>query len=206
MFAPTQWGEAELVEKKSRFLGQVWRVESEDEARAHIQATKKRYHDARHHCFCYRIDSTIMRYSDDGEPQGTAGQPMLHLFEQEEIVRVCCVVTRYFGGTLLGTGGLVRAYGHTAKLALEQAGRSQRKLLSQLEITCSYPHFESVQKTILAHGGIMDTTDYGVEIVLQIRLEHQVELFLADLSEVTAGSAKATPLGEIEDWVALSLF
>ena len=109
-YIPTQASETEFVEKRSRFIGHVWRVDSEEEARARIEEMKKRYYDARHNCWCYLIKDGPVRYSDDGEPQGTAGQPMLNVFQREGVVNVVCVVTRYFGGILLGAGGLVRAY------------------------------------------------------------------------------------------------
>ena len=119
-------GEAEYVEKRSRFIGRIWPVSSEEEARRRIEETRKQRYDARHHCWCYILrDGNVMRYSDDGEPQGTAGQPMLNVFLREELTNVCCVVTRYFGGILLGAGGLTRAYGCTAKLALNAAGISR---------------------------------------------------------------------------------
>ena len=123
-YIPTQASESEFVEKRSRFIGHVWRVETEEEARAHIEEMKKRYYDARHNCWCYIIKDGPVRYSDDGEPQGTAGQPMLNVFQRENVVNVCCVVTRYFGGILLGAGGLVRAYTQGAKDALDAAGIS----------------------------------------------------------------------------------
>ena len=95
---PCGYGEAEFVEKRSRFIGQLWRVETEEEARAHIEEVRKQYHDARHHCFCYVLrEGNILRYGDDGEPQGTAGQPMLNVFLKEEVTNAVCVVTRYFG-------------------------------------------------------------------------------------------------------------
>ena len=120
---PGEYGEAELVEKRSRFIGQVWRVETEEEARERVEQVRKKYHDARHHCWCYLLrEGGVLRYSDDGEPQGTAGQPMLNVFQKEGVANAVCVVTRYFGGILLGAGGLTRAYGSTAKLALDGAG------------------------------------------------------------------------------------
>ena len=121
---PTGAGESELTEKRSTFLGHVRCVETEDEARAFIAAMKKQYHDARHNCWCYRLHSGAERYSDDGEPQGTAGIPMLEVFKRAEVTNVVCVVTRYFGGVLLGTGGLLRAYAKSAKDALDAAGVS----------------------------------------------------------------------------------
>ena len=119
---PAGEGSSEYVEKKSRFLGRVFAVSSEDEARALLEAVKREHYDARHNCWCYILRGGAKRYSDDGEPQGTAGQPMLNVFEREGIENVLCVVTRYFGGILLGTGGLVRAYTAAAKDALLDAG------------------------------------------------------------------------------------
>ena len=107
--------ETEFTEKRSRFITNLYRVESEAEARAKIEEIRKRHYDARHHCWCYLLrEGGVVRYSDDGEPQGTAGQPMLNVFQRQEVVNVCCVVTRYFGGVLLGAGGLTHAYGHAA--------------------------------------------------------------------------------------------
>ena len=107
---PTKSGASEYVDKRSRFLGLVRPVGSEDEARTIIAACKKQYHDARHNCWCYLLRDGTERYSDDGEPQGTAGIPMLEVFRRAGVTNVVCVVTRYFGGVLLGTGGLLRAY------------------------------------------------------------------------------------------------
>ena len=115
-YVPAQDSETEFTEKRSRFIGHLWRVESEEEARERIAQTKAKYYDARHNCWCYLIrEGGITRYSDDGEPQGTAGQPMLEVFRREGVENVCCVVTRYFGGVLLGTGGLLRAYTRSAQ-------------------------------------------------------------------------------------------
>ena len=108
-YVPTGMAESELVEKRSRFIGHVFPVGSETEAKARIEEMKKKYHDARHNCWCYRLKDGLERCSDDGEPQGTAGQPILNVFQREAVTDVCCVVTRYFGGVLLGAGGLVRA-------------------------------------------------------------------------------------------------
>ena len=120
-FIPAGSGEAELTEKRSRFLGHVRHVESEEEARAFIAATKKKYYDARHNCWCYLINGGPERYGDDGEPQGTAGIPMMEVFHRQGVVNAVCVVTRYFGGVLLGAGGLLRAYTRTAAEALAAA-------------------------------------------------------------------------------------
>ena len=114
----------EIVEKKSKFIGNVFYVETREEAENIIKEQKKKYHDARHNCFAYRVidnDNIIEKSSDDGEPSGTAGAPMLNILSKEDIVNTLVIVTRYFGGILLGTGGLVKAYSETTKLALEQA-------------------------------------------------------------------------------------
>ena len=137
-YIPTGPGDAEYVEKRSRFLGKVRHVESEEEARAFIEAMKKQYHDARHNCWCYLLKNGVLRYSDDGEPQGTAGQPMLEVFNREGVTDVVCVVTRYFGGVLLGAGPLLRAYQTTAKETLNAAGVSVVRRWVELTIPCGY--------------------------------------------------------------------
>ena len=107
----------EIIEKKSKFIAHVFPVQTQEEAEGHIQKLKKQYWDAAHNCYAYQLGekSEIQRFSDDGEPQGTAGKPILEVLKGENLTNVLVVVTRYFGGTLLGTGGLVRAYGRTAK-------------------------------------------------------------------------------------------
>ena len=115
-YVPVDAGETEFTEKRSRFLGHVRRVETEAEARAFLDEMRKKYYDARHNCWCYVLhEGGVVRYGDDGEPQGTAGQPMLNVFQREGVENVVCVVTRYFGGVLLGAGGLTRAYAKSAK-------------------------------------------------------------------------------------------
>ncbi len=114
----------EIVEKKSKFIGNVFYVETREEAEKIIKEQKKKYHDARHNCWAYRVlddNNVVEKSSDDGEPSGTAGAPMLNILSKENIVNTLVVVTRYFGGILLGTGGLVKAYSESTKLALEQA-------------------------------------------------------------------------------------
>ena len=155
-FIPTGASETELVEKRSRFLGHVWPVESEGEARARIEEIRKKHYDARHNCWCYRIrEGGVERYSDDGEPQGTAGQPMLNVFQREGVTNVCCVVTRYFGGILLGAGGLVRAYTQSAKDALDAAGISVVRRWVEVAVPCPYSFFERLKLELEAHGGVL---------------------------------------------------
>lgn len=153
---PTRTAQAEFVEKRSTFIGHVWPVDSEEQARAHIEEMKKKYHDARHNCWCYLIKDGPVRYSDDGEPQGTAGQPMLAVFQKEGVTNACCVVTRYFGGVLLGAGGLVRAYTQAAKDALDAAGLSVVRRWVELSVDCPYGFLERVRLECAALGGVVE--------------------------------------------------
>ena len=189
---PTGRAETELVEKRSRFIGQVWPVEREEEARARIEETKKKHYDARHNCWCYRIqEGGVERYSDDGEPQGTAGQPMLNVFVKEGVTNVCCVVTRYFGGILLGAGGLTRAYGGTAKLALDTAGVSRMRLWSTLAVPCSYSLYERMRLLTEQSGGVIADTDFGTDVVLSVLMPSElVERFRANVTELSAGGVE----------------
>ena len=120
---PSEYGEDEFIEKKSRFIGRIWPVETEEEALARIQEMKKKHYDATHNCWAYIIRDGAVRFSDDGEPGGTAGMPMLQVLQREGLFNAVCVVTRYFGGILLGAGGLTRAYGKAARDALSAAAR-----------------------------------------------------------------------------------
>jgi uncharacterized YigZ family protein len=195
-YIPTGNSETEFTEKRSRFIGRVWQVDSEEEARAHIEATKKKHHDARHNCWCYIIKDGPTRYSDDGEPQGTAGQPMLNVFQREGVENVCCVVTRYFGGVLLGAGGLVRAYTKSAKDALTEAGISVVRQWAEGSLDCPYPLFEKMKQEISAAQGILGEVTYGAGIQLQVLLpEENWESFAARIVEVTGGQLEPQRLG-----------
>jgi uncharacterized YigZ family protein len=194
---PTKPGQSELVEKRSRFLGHVWRVESEEEARERIEQTKKRHYDARHNCWCYVIKDGPVRYSDDGEPQGTAGQPMLNVFQREGVENVVCVVTRYFGGVLLGAGGLVRAYTQSAKDALDDAGISVVRRWVAMEVPCTYAQFEGMRREVENFSGVVENVDYGSDVVLSALLpEDKAEAFAAHVLDVSAGTAEVLPAGE----------
>ena len=192
-YIPTGAGEAELVEKRSQFLGHVCGVETEDEARAFIAEMKKKYYDARHNCWCYIIRGGAERYSDDGEPQGTAGIPMLEVFRREGIVNVVCVVTRYFGGVLLGTGGLLRAYTKSAKDALDAAGVSEVRRWVGLDIPCSYAQCEKLRLEAAAAGGIVSDVEYGAGVTIKALVpEEGAEAFKARIFDVSAGTVTAS--------------
>ena len=196
-YIPTSTSETELVEKRSRFIGQVWHVESEAEARARIEESKKKHYDARHNCWCYRLKDGTERYSDDGEPQGTAGQPMLNVFQREGVVDVVCVVTRYFGGVLLGAGGLTRAYTKGAKDALDAVGISTMGLWTVWDVPCTYPLFERVKLDIAACGGVVRDAEYGADITLRAAFPAGgAEQFAPRLTELSAGSLTMTAAGE----------
>ena len=194
---PFQSSETEFTEKRSRFISHLLPVESEEDARAFIAQVKKQYYDARHNCWCYLIGENIVRYSDDGEPHGTAGQPMLNVFQRENVTDVVCVVTRYFGGVLLGAGGLTRAYSKSARDALCAAGVSEMGLCAAVSVPCSYGLFERVKGEIAALGGIIDNTEYGADIRLDVSLPGEsVDALASRLTELSAGGIQIVRLGE----------
>ena len=195
---PFEDAESEFTEKRSRFISHLWRVETEAEARARIEEMKKKYYDARHNCWCYLLkEGNIVRYSDDGEPQGTAGQPMLNVFQREEVANVCCVVTRYFGGVLLGAGGLTRAYTKGAKDALDAAGLARMSLWTGWDVPCTYPLLERVKLDIAAAGGVIRDTAYGADITLRAAfLQENASAFGKKLTELSAGRLQMTAVGE----------
>ena len=186
---PAKEGASEYIEKKSRFLGLIVPVTTEAEARAQLDAVKKREYDARHNCWAYILHSGQKRYSDDGEPQGTAGQPILNVLEREGVQDVLCVVTRYFGGILLGAGGLCRAYTKAAKDALDGAGISELRPWSVLRLDCPYALFERVKLELEKRGGTVISSEYGAQITLTAALpEPEEPVFAKALQELSAGS------------------
>ena len=195
---PFEAAESEFTEKRSRFISHIWRVDTETEARARIEAMKKKYYDARHNCWCYLLqEGGVVRYSDDGEPQGTAGQPMLNVFQREEVTNVCCVVTRYFGGILLGAGGLTRAYAKGAKDALDAAGICRMSLWTEWEVPCTYPLFERMKLEIESCGGMVRDVEYGAEVLLRAAFPASgAERFGPRLTELSAGKLTMTAAGE----------
>lgn len=195
---PLTEAEAELVEKRSRFIGHIWPVADEAQARAHIEAMKKRYHDARHNCWCYRLSSGVERYSDDGEPQGTAGVPMLGVFQKAGVTDLVCVVTRYFGGVLLGAGGLVRAYTQAARDSLDAAGIGEMRPWLRLGLPCPYPLLEQVKLLCAQCAGVTEGIEYAdaAQMTLRFPAERAGE-FSDSVRELTAGALLPQALGEI---------
>lgn len=190
--------QAEFTEKRSRFIGDLLPAASEEEARAHIEAVKKRHRDARHNCWCYRLQNGVERHSDDGEPQGTAGVPMLGVFQKAEVTDLVCVVTRYFGGVLLGAGGLVRAYTQAARDALTAAGVGEMRPWTRVSLPCPYPLLEQVKLLCAQYAGVVEDIQYtdAAEMALRFPAEETAGFTLA-VGELTAGSLAPTPLGEV---------
>ncbi len=187
-----------ITEKRSTFIGHLWPVETEEEARARIDEMKRKYHDARHNCWCYVIKDGSTRYSDDGEPQGSAGQPMLTMFQRERVTNLCCVVTRYFGGVLLGVGGLVRAYTQCAQHTLNRAGVSVMRPWVELEVYCPYRWLERVKQLCTAQGGVLGHMEYAAQVAVHVLLPEGVaDAFQGKLTELSAGEMWAAKVGQV---------
>ena len=194
---PTKFGEDEFYENKSHFIGRAWPVETEEEALARIQEMKKQHYDATHNCWAYIIKDGAVRFSDDGEPGGTAGMPMLQVLQREGLFNVVCVVTRYFGGILLGAGGLVRAYTKGAKIAVDAAGKSMKRVWTVLYVPCPYSFYERVKLEVAAFDGIIRQTDFGSEVELEILLpEAQTQPFLDRLTDMSAATIEGMETGQ----------
>jgi uncharacterized YigZ family protein len=194
---PTGDAEVSFEEKHSRFLTHIWHTETEEEALARLKWARETYWDATHNVYAYILRGNIMRYSDDGEPQGTAGMPVLEVLRREELYEVTCVVTRYFGGTLLGAGGLIRAYSRGAKQAVDAAGVSMLRVWSTVEIPCPYNLFERMKLEIAAMGGILADTEYGADILLRAMVpQADAPALLARIVDLSNGRVTARIAGE----------
>lgn len=193
-------GEAEVVEKKSRFIACARPVENEDEALEFIASVKKRHYGARHNAYAYvtGIDTETVRQSDDGEPSGTAGMPALGVIRAEGLKNVVIVITRYFGGTLLGTGGLVRAYGRAAAEAVRVAGVTELKLYGKFKVTASYPLLGKLQYEFERAGYKITEIMYGENIeIISLAVTAKSLDFLELIRDLSGGSAKALLLERI---------
>ena len=189
-FVPfADYGEDKFEEKRSKFTGRLWHVETAEEAVAKIKEMRETYWDATHNCYAYILrEGNVMRYSDDGEPQGTAGMPILEVLRHENLTDCVCVVTRYFGGILLGTGGLVRAYTQGAQVAVAAAGAQRMSLYTVALIACPYNLYEIILHLLPDHDCAVEETDYGADVTLTVTLPagREDELNRA-LAEATAG-------------------
>lgn len=188
----TKGATAEIVEKKSRFIATVRPVSSEEEAVAFIEEMKKKYYDARHNCSAFVIGSKaqLTRSSDDGEPSGTAGRPMLEVLLGSEIRNIAAVVTRYFGGTLLGTGGLVRAYSGVLKKALEECETARQHFGVKLKIKTDYNGVGKIQYLLASKNISISDSVYGADVELTVIVPiEEYERLCKDLTEATSARA-----------------
>lgn len=187
--------QAEYEDKRSRFIAHVAPVADESEAKAFIDQVRRRFPDATHHVYAYRLrQGNVMRWSDDGEPGGTSGQPTLSVLQGAGLTDVICVTARYFGGTLLGSGGLVRAYSSAARLALAAAGTARMTPWRRGAFACSYGRYERLRRVLENRGARVEETSFGaaVEIVFSAP-EGQFDAVTDALREFTAGEARVIP-------------
>lgn len=189
--------EAEIEVKRSRFRCTIARVDTEDAARAVAERLRKQHWDARHHCSAFRLHPDVERSSDDGEPAGTAGAPMLEVLRGREVGDVVAVVTRWFGGTLLGAGGLVRAYGDAVRAGIDASGVLRRDLVREHLLDLEHADAGRVESELRNRGiTVLDTT-YGAHVTLLLGVPPDEEPRLSALvAELTAGAGKTTVAGE----------
>lgn len=188
--------QTEIEEKRSRFIGYAAPVQSEKEAQEIVAARKVLHKDATHNVWAYFIDGgTHARYSDDGEPQGTAGIPVLNVLKMSGATDLCMVVTRYFGGTLLGAGGLVRAYSAAAKAALDAAGFASMEAYAVLKICCGYSAYQKLTVQLAAIGALQDDAVFGSDVEIIAAIEAGRASLVEELvREVSAGQGSVVKL------------
>ena len=192
----------EFEDRKSVFIGEALPVKNEAEALAFLDSVKKHYPDARHHVYAYVVrENAIMRFSDDGEPQGTAGIPILDIIRKKELTDIAIVVTRYFGGTLLGTGGLVHAYSASALGAIDEAQVITYDLYTEVSICVSYSDYQKIGTLLSDFEFRTEDINFGAEVEILGRvLSAKVTSFVEKLIEITSGRAKSEILDEKFDY------
>ena len=188
--------ETEFTEKKSRFIGHCFPVSNEEEAQARLAEMRKRYADATHNCWAYNLEGGIMRFSDDGEPGGTAGMPIMDTLIKRDIKNAIIIVTRYFGGILLGSGGLVRAYSRSASDALSAAGCGIMSPCRVLEFAVDYNRYGGVEGFVKANS-IVDSIDFLENVRFRVTVaEDKADAFIADIIEKTDGRTEPVTVDE----------
>ena len=192
-------GVAEYEDKHSRFIARVRPVRSEAEARAFIDDIRRSFADATHNVYAYLLrEGNILRWSDDGEPGGTSGQPTLSVLQGAGLTDVCCVTTRYFGGILLGSGGLVRAYSSAARLALAAAGTARMTPWRKGAFECSYARYERLRRLLEDRGARIEDASFGAEVEIVFSApETQAEAVGDLLRDMTAGDIEVTYGGSV---------
>lgn len=191
---------AEFETKKSVFISHVKHVELEESAREFVQEIKKKYFDATHNCSAWILGETcnLQKSNDDGEPGGTAGNPILDAIKKNELTNIAVVVTRYFGGIKLGAGGLIRAYSHTAALGIANSQIVQMKTFQKIAVTLEYPFLAQVENFLRNKKIRVENSEYAADVTINLLIEPaDVENFLADLTELTAANFLAETLEEI---------
>ena len=180
--------------KRSRFIGYVKPVKTKEEAEGFIAFIKQKHFDARHNVFAYKLrEGNYKRYSDDGEPQGTAGVPVLDVIEKNNLTDVCIVVTRYFGGILLGGGGLVRAYSHTASLSVEAAGRIEMSLCVGFSLKCDYSFYGKLVSVMDECGAIIENSEFLDDVIIEGYVpENSFSALNSKVVETSAGAYSLT--------------
>lgn len=188
----------EFIEKKSRFIGYVKPVKTQNEAVDFINSIKSKHWDATHNVYAYVLKkNNIQRYSDDGEPSGTAGVPVLDVILKNELVDVCVVVTRYFGGTLLGAGGLVRAYSHGSKIAVESGNIITMAPCKILSVSVDYNFYERLNNLLKDFSANVEKTDFSDKVEVLFSMKAQSVDFLREkLTDMSNGSYLLTETGE----------
>ncbi len=197
-FTVADLGIDEYVEKHSRFIATVVPIKNQDEALKTIEAVRSKHWDARHNVYAYTLlDGNIKRYSDDGEPSGTAGVPVLNILEKSELQNVLVVVTRYFGGILLGTGGLVRAYSHTAKLGVEKAKIIKRCLCDIISLEINYTLLGKIQNYLEQRNIKINSTNYEDNVKIEVSLSvASKDTFIKEIIELTDGQISYKEIGQ----------
>lgn len=195
-------GSDEFEERRSLFIGHAKHVTTEEEAMEFVKAKKKEYADATHNCWAYILKGGIIaRYSDDGEPQGTAGVPMLDTVRKSGVCDAVVVVTRYFGGILLGAGGLVRAYSHGAKIALDAANIITYEKYAELCLECSYSDYQKYSVILPTYAAIIDGTDFTDKVFIRFAVkETSVSSLSEKITEMSGGRDKIERTGERFDY------
>lgn len=189
---------AEFEEKRSVFIGYAKPVKTEAEAMEFVKKIRGKHGDARHNVFAYTLGGGVTaRYSDDGEPQGTAGIPVLDVLRKSGVDDSCIVVTRYFGGILLGAGGLVRAYSAAAKMALDAAEIATFEPYTEFSLSCSYPDYQKISAELPRFSALIDGTDFADNVIVTFAIKSEMKDQLIDrICEMTAGRSIPKVVGE----------
>ena len=192
----------EFEEKRSLFIGHAIHVDTEEEAQSFIKKMKKEYSDATHNVWAYLLKGGIIaRYSDDGEPQGTAGMPTLDAIRKSGVSDVCVVVTRYFGGILLGAGGLVRAYSHSASIALDGAEVITYEPYSEIQLRCGYSEYQKYSNLLSNEGVIIDSTDFDADVTVKFAVKrNKADALMNKITEMGNGRFVPDVIGERYDY------